>query len=155
MKNDEITFDRILSLGNTQVLQLLKESRKNKSHLVSLPTFQAELLLKALTLRVLEIDEPVLNAICAKLGLLGIRRYEIPRYVAKQQLKQSENKEIDDAIEVDLTYIIKHLEKLADGEKKKGNTYIQQKIMECAVNLQHLLLSACVIKEEVICPKEN
>lgn len=148
--SNEITFDKVERLGNCAVLRILKESRKRATSLVALETFQGELLLKAFALRAVEIDDPVLNVICAKLRLLSLRTYEIPRYVSKQQVKQREKKEIDDAIEIDLNYTIKHLKNLADGEKKKGNTYIQQKIMESAAELQHLLLAACVIKNEVI-----
>lgn len=149
--NDPTTIETISKFQNVDILSQLKTSLKqSKSYTLALPIINSRLLLKALALYAHEVDNPFLNIICAKLGLFDIRKNEIKRYVSKQLQKQREKRKIDDAIEVDLIYTIKHLKNLADDEKKKGNTYIQEKIMESAAELQHLLLAACVIKNEVI-----
>lgn len=83
--SNEITFDKVERLGNCAVLRILKESKKRATSLVALETFQGELLLKAFALRAVEINDPVLNVICAKLHLLNLRTYEIPRYIKKQK----------------------------------------------------------------------
>ena len=89
--SNEITVDKVERLGNCAVLRILKESRKRATSLVALETFQGELLLKAFALRAVEIDDPVLNVICAKLHLLNLRTYEIPRYIKKQKEKLEQN----------------------------------------------------------------
>lgn len=89
--SNEITFDKVERLGNCAVLRILKESRKRATSPVALETFPGELLLKAFALRAVEIDDPVLNVICAKLRLLNLRTYEIPRYIKKQKEKLEQN----------------------------------------------------------------
>lgn len=86
-----IIFDNVERMGNCAVLRILKESRKRATTLVALETFQGELLLKQLALRAGEINDPVLNVICAKLHLLNLRTYEIPRYIKKQKEKITQN----------------------------------------------------------------
>ena len=86
--NDPTTIETISKFQNVDILSQLKTSLiKSKSYTVALPIINSRLLLKALALYALEVDNPILNIICAKLGLFDLRKSLIPRYISKQKSK--------------------------------------------------------------------